>query len=178
MRRATYEWLSLLYDRHGPREFGKLCQKLLAIAYRRGGFVHVVERGVQGVDVDAAEGQTKYSTEVKTTVSETIVFQAKDVVGLAGRQADGYLPLLGVLRLSPLSDWFLVDAEHLQPGRLPLEKLRPYRRHDLENHIRPLFATAVEEHAGTALAGAQAYLDRVLRQLGIAQQEGQKIETM
>src|SRR5438045_3044497 len=117
MRRATYEWLSLLYDRHGPREFGKLCQKLLAIAYRHAGFVHVIERGVQGVDVDAAEGQTKYSTEVKTTVNGVIIFQAKDVAGLAGRRADGYLPLLGVLRLSPLSDWLLADAEHLQAGR-------------------------------------------------------------
>jgi hypothetical protein len=172
MRRATYEWLSLLYARYGPREFGKLCQKLLAITYRRAGFVHVVERGVQGVDVDAAEGQTKYATEVKTTVHGAIVFQAKDVTGLAGRRADGYLPLLGVLRLSPLSDWLLADAEQLQAGRLPLDKLRPYRRHDLENHIRPLFAVVVEQHAETALAGAQSYLDGVLRQLGIKQAEG------
>jgi len=49
MRRATYEWLNLLYDGYDPREFGKLCQKLLAISYRRAGLIHVVERGVQGV---------------------------------------------------------------------------------------------------------------------------------
>jgi hypothetical protein len=171
MRRATYEWLNLLYDRYGAREFGKLCQKLLAITYRRAGFIHVVERGVQGVDMDAAAGQVKYATEVKTTINGAIVFQAKDATGLNARRADGYLPLLGVLRLSPLSDWLLADAEHLAPGRLAIDKLRPYRRHDLENHLRPLFAEVVEHHAETALAGAQAYLDGVLCQLGIEQRE-------
>ena len=28
MRRATYEWLKLLYERFGPREFGKLSLQL------------------------------------------------------------------------------------------------------------------------------------------------------
>jgi hypothetical protein len=161
----------LLHDRFGPREFGKLCQKFLAITYRRAGFTHVVERGVQGVDVDAAGGQTKYATEVKTTINAAIVFHAKDVAGLTARRADGYLPLLGVLRVSPLSDWLLADAEHLAPGRLAIDKLRPYRLHDLEDHLRPLFAEVVEQHAETALAGAQAYLDAVLCQLGIEQRE-------
>jgi hypothetical protein len=167
MRRATYDWLNLLYKRYGPREFGKLCQKLLAISYRRAGFIHVVERGVQGVDVDAAGGQAKYATEVKTIINGAIVYQAKDVAGLAARRADGYLPLLGVLRLSPLSDWLLADADHLEPGRLALDKLRPYRRHDLENDLRPLFAAVVDEHAGNALAKGQAYLDGVLQHLRI-----------
>ena len=121
--------------------------------------------------MDAAGGLAKFATEVKTTINGAIVFQAKDVAGLAGRSADGYLWLLGVLRLSPLSDWLLADAEHFEPGRRSLDKLRPYRRHDLENHLRPLFAAVVEEHAEAALAGAQTYLDGVLRQLGIEQRE-------
>jgi hypothetical protein len=171
MQRTTYEWLILLYDRYGPREFGKLCQKLLAISFRHAGFIHVVERGVQGVDVDAARGQAKFATEVKTTINGEIMFQAKDITGLNARRADGYLPLLGVLRLSPLSDWLLADAEHLAPGRVAIDKLRAYRRHDLEAQLRPLFAEVVEQHAETALTEAQSYLDRVLRQLGIEQRE-------
>ncbi len=172
MRRATYECLFLLYDRYGPREYGKLCQKLLAITYRRAGFIHVVERGVQGVDMDATGAQAKYATEVKTTITGAIVFQTKDVTGLAARRADGYLPLLGVLRLSALSDWLIVDAEHLKSGRLALDTLRPYRLYDLEKQLCPLFDAIVEEHAEPALSGAQAYLDGVLCRLGISQQEG------
>jgi hypothetical protein len=172
MRRATYEWLNLLYNHYGPREFGKLCQKLVAISYRRAGFIHVVERGVQGVDVDAASGQAKYATEVKTTIHGAIVYQAKDAAGLAARRADGYLPLLGVLRLSPLSDWLLAGAEPLATGRLTLDTLRPYRRHDLEAQLRPHFATVVVEHAETALLTGQAYLDRVLHELRIERGHG------
>src|SRR5438105_6644231 len=110
MRQATYDCLCRLHERYGPREFGKLCQKFLAISYRLAGFCHVTERGVQGVDVDAADGPVKYATEVKTTLVGAVVFQSKDATGLAARQADGYQPLLGVLRLSPLSDWLLADA--------------------------------------------------------------------
>jgi hypothetical protein len=171
MRQAAYEWLCLLFDCYGPREFGKLCQKILAISYRRAGFSHVVERGVQGVDVDAAGRDGKYTTEVKTTINGAIVVQAKDVAGLAARRADGYVPLLAVLRLAPLSDWLLAEAEHLAPGRLELDQLRPYRHHELENRLRPLFAVVVEEHAQGALAGGQAHLDGVLRRMGVEQRE-------
>jgi hypothetical protein len=171
MQRATYEYLKELYDRYDGREFGKLCQKFLAITYRRAGFGHVVERGVQGVDVDAAAGQAKYSTEVKTTINHAIVFQDKDVAGLRARKCDGYHPLLAALRLSPLSDWLLVDAEHLEAGVFSLDQLRPYRRRDLEDAIRPLFAVVVDEHAEATLAGAQEYLDGVLGRLGVEQRE-------
>jgi hypothetical protein len=171
MRRETYEWLLLLYGRYGPREFGKLSQKLLALTYRRAGYTHVVERGVQGVDVDAARGQAKFATEVKTTINNSITILSKDVRGLAARSSDGYKPLLGVLRLSPLSDWFLADAEYLKAGCFALDQLRSYRRHDLEDDLRPLFAVVVEEHADAALVGAQTYLDGVLNQMGIVRQE-------
>lgn len=171
MRRATYDSLMILHQCYGPREFGKLCQKLFALSYRRAGFVHVIERGVQGVDVDAADGQRKFATEVKTTLGTAIVFQAKDVAGLVARQNDGYLPLLGVLRLSPLSDWLLADAAHLEAGRLSLDMLRPYRCHELEGHLRQHFDAVVEEHGEAAFAGAQAYLDEALRKHGIEQSQ-------
>src|SRR5437867_10489327 len=99
----TYRWLRRLHHRHGPREFGRICQKFMAIAYRLANFEHVVERGVQGVDVDAARGcHEKYTTEIKTTESRSVTFHQKDVDGLSSRAKDGYTPLLGILRLSPL----------------------------------------------------------------------------
>jgi hypothetical protein len=171
MQRATYEWLKELHERYDGREFGKLCQKFLALAYRRAGFGHVIERGVQGVDVDAADGRAKYATEVKTTINHAVVFQDKDVAGLRARKCDGYQPLLAALRLSPLSDWLLADAEHLAAGVFTLDQLRPYRRHDLEGVIQPLFAEVVQEHGDGTLAGSQQYLDGVLHRLGVEQRE-------
>jgi hypothetical protein len=171
MRSSTYEALRRLHQRHGPREFGKLSQKLLAISFRLSGFLHVIERGVQGVDVDASDGRSKFATEVKTTLNDSVIFEAKDIGGLAGRRADGYYPVLGVLRLSPLSDWLLADAQHLEEGRLSLDRLRAYRVQDLEERLRPRFAAAILEHAEAAMTGGQGYLDQILRSMGIEQRD-------
>jgi hypothetical protein len=163
-----YRSLKDLHARHGAREFGKIVQKLLAIGFRGAGFDRVVERGVQGVDVDAAGGSTeRYTTEVKTTQYDTVPFAIKDANGLAVRQQDGYVPLLAVLRLTPLSELFLVHTAQLRCGRLQISSLRPYRFRELEGRLQPCFERAVQEHFEGALAGSQWYLDRVLREYGI-----------
>jgi hypothetical protein len=167
MRTEIYECLTELRGRYGPREFGKICQKFLALAYRSGGCMHVVERGVQGVDVDAAWGQEKYSTEVKTTTTNCVAYQRKDADGLAARQRDGYRPLLAVLRLRLLSEWYLVDAKPIKPGLIEIDSLRPYRCRDLEHRLRSLFDAIVKQHFEGTLLGSQAYLDQVLREVGV-----------
>jgi hypothetical protein len=157
-----------LHARHGAREFGKIVQKLLAIGFRLAGFDRVVERGVQGVDVDAVgDPGERYATEVRTTQKEAVPFAIKDIKGLAARQQDGYHPLLAVLRLAPLSDLFLVHTATLRCGRLQIASLRPYRFHELERRLQPCFIRAVLEHYEGALTGSQFYLDRVLREHGI-----------
>jgi hypothetical protein len=157
-----------LHARHGAREFGKIVQKLLAITFRLAGFTRVVERGVQGVDVDAVGNSVeRYATEVKTTQKEFVLFAAKDIKGLAARQQDGYHPLLAVLRLTPLSDLLLVHTARLHGGCLQIASLRPYRFRELEDRLQPWFTRAVLEHFEGALTGSQFYLDRVLREHGI-----------
>jgi hypothetical protein len=167
MKTATYDLLCRLHDHYRPRAFGKLAQKLLAISYRLAGFRHVVERGVQGVDVDAANGsQERYATEVRTTVSLWVPFHQKDADGLASRGQDGYQPRLAVLQLRPLSEWRLLRVERLRVGRLLIESLHPYRDRELERRLQPCFDETVEAHFDGSLAGGQSYLDRILRELG------------
>ena len=83
---TTFDNLQEIRRRH-PIEFGKICQILLAIACVRVGFRRVVERCVQGVDIDAGEHATfpNLSIEVKTTLSGKIHIGQKDIEGLAGR---------------------------------------------------------------------------------------------
>jgi hypothetical protein len=163
-----FRHLTNLHARHGPREFGKITQKLLAIAFRQAGFHRIVERGVQGVDVDAVgDSGERYATEVKTTQTTMVQFAAKDRNGLRARQLDGYRPLLAVLRLSPLSDLYLVDSSFLRCGRHQIGSLRPLRLLELESRLSPLFARAVAEHFEGAYCGSQFYLDGVLRDCGI-----------
>jgi len=171
MKTSTYRRLCALRQRHGPREFGKLCQKLLALAFHQGGCSHVAERGVQGVDIDAAWEGEKYTAEIKTTRTGFVQLGAKDILGLAQRRQDGYRPLVGVLQISPLADWLFADATQLQAGACWLDALRPLRQPVLENRLRPLFDEVLAAHYSATLLEAQAYLNRVLNLQGVEVQE-------
>ena len=168
MKIETYERLRRLHERYGAQEFGKVCQKLLAISFGMAGYGHVVERGVQGVDVDAAEENgERYAVEVKTTTRQLVQFEQKDAEGLENRRKDGYQPLLAVFRLFLFSEWYFVKADRLKPGGIPFDSLRPYRLRTLEDRIKPYFDQAMEEHFKGAMERSQAYLDGVLREKGI-----------
>jgi Holliday junction resolvase len=167
MNTSTFRKLSELHQRHGAREFGKICQKLLALAFRAAGCGHVVERGVQGVDIDAAWEGERYAAEIKTTKKWSVSLAKKDIAGLASRTKDGYRPLLGILRLAPLSNWILADASSVPRGNCPIDSLRPYRLPSLERRLCPLFDELVEVHAEPTLRGSQAYLDNIFQETGV-----------
>jgi len=168
MKTKTYERLKSLHDKYGPQEFGKLCQKFLAITFQMAGYSRIVERGVQGVDIDAAgESGEKYTIEVKTTVTKSINFEQKDVEGLQKRKEDGYQPVLAVLRLDRFSDWIFARADEIKPGSLYIDSLRVHRLRELEAGTRPLFDQAIENHFHRTMQEAQRYLDNFLRQKGV-----------
>lgn len=166
MKFETFEKLERLYKKYKAQEFGKICQKLLALSFQKAGFNYVgeSERGVQGVDIgEAVRGEEKYSIEVKTTTKNIIRYEQKDAEGLLHQKNMGYQPVLAVLRLEIFSDWFFVKADKLKPGNIFIEGLRAYRLHDLENEINPLFDEIMEEHFVQTLKEGQKYLDNVLR---------------
>ena len=130
----SYNRLCRISERFQPRKFGRICQKLLALALRSAGYDHVVEREVQGVDVDAARiGGPRYSIEVKTTKGPTIALSAKDFECLRQRLADNYLTVIAVLRLSPLGDWIAIDSTKVRPGSYLIDKLSAYSIRHLES---------------------------------------------
>lgn len=168
MKTEVYERLKELHEKYGPQEFGKFCQKFLAIGFQLAGYGHIVERGVQGVDVDAAgEKGEKYAVEVKTTRAKSINFEQKDVNGLQKKKVDGYLGVLAVLRLDRFSNWIFAKANTIKPGSLLIDSLRPYRLSELERCICPHIDNAINEHFDGTMREAQGYLDNVLRQKGI-----------
>jgi Holliday junction resolvase len=171
MTLATFERLEALQARYG-REFGKLCQKFLAIAFHEAGFPAPQERGVQGVDIDVASDGERYAVEVKTTEGDSIGFERKDAEGLAMRRRDGYQPVLAVLQIRLFAEWMFVRTDRLLPGSWLVDALRPYRLRELERRVAPLFDAAVERHYAAALEGGQSYLDEVLTALreGVARE--------
>ena len=165
MNTSTFQRLRKIRDKFGPGIFGKIAQKLLAIAFYEAGFHHVVERGVQGVDIDAAkEDTTRYTLEVKTTEGQNVPVSKENIGALKDRAKDGYIPLLAVLRMQMFEDWLFaaVPLERLQPGSVALSRLRSYRLSSLEACIRPKFEQIVNEHWSNVLARGEHYLIQVL----------------
>ena len=77
-------------------------------------------------------------------------------------------PLLGALRLGVLSEWYLADASGLRSGTLTFDALRPIRLRELEERFQPFFDQVVGLHFEETFVGSQAYLDHVLRRMGVA----------
>ena len=168
MKTETYERLKNVHEKYGPQEFGKLCQKLLAIAFQMAGYPHILERGVQGVDVDAgSDAADKYAIEVKTTMTRCIKFEQKDVDGLQKRKEDGYQPMLAVLRLNRFSDWIFAKADTIKPGRKHIDSFRAYRLDRIEDRIPSFWDEAIKEHYEGTMREGQKYLDDTLTRKGV-----------
>src|SRR3989304_7625456 len=108
MKTLTFGRLQKLREKYGPGIFGKITQKLLALAFYDAGFHDVVERGVQGADIDVANpvGE-KYTLEVKTTDERSIPISKENIDALEARASDGYVPLIAALRMRLLEDWII-----------------------------------------------------------------------
>ncbi len=165
MKTATFHQLRELRQKYGPGIFGKITQKLLAMAFFNAGFHQFTERGVQGADIDVASpAGEKYALEVKTTDGEAVPISKENIDALAGRSGDGYIPMIAALRIQVFEDWILADIplSQLRPGVITLSRLRGYRVGRLEQRIRPAFEEVVNEHAAAVLSGGERYLIRLL----------------
>lgn len=150
--------------------YGKLVQKLLAVAFLEAGAERVTERGVQGIDLEVtlADGR-RLALEVKTSepgAAGAVSFGKKDVQGLDARREQGYAPYFAVLGNRLLDDWVLArhEPDELEPGAsYSPTRLRPYRDRALEQLLATPFEEAVGRYAGQAVEGGQGALDEVLR---------------
>ena len=164
MSPQTYRLLQELREKTG-KEYGKLVQKLLAIALLESGVERLVDRSTQGIDLEVQIAGTRHAFEVKTSEGADIKLGKKDLDGLDRQIQDGAEPYVVVLGGGPLDEWLFVRyhrGELLRGKKLTLFQLRAYRTPSLENRVRRPFEEAVARHATTALEERQAGLDRVL----------------
>jgi len=160
----THRYLEDIRGKTG-KEYGKLLQKLLAIAFLETGVEQLVDRCTQGIDLEVRVGGARLAFEVKTCEEDQISLGKKDLDGLERQRSEGVEAYVAVLGGGLLDDWIFV---RYHPGELPPGKklstfqLRPYRNRELENRIRSSFEEAVARHANTAVYDRQPGLDRVL----------------
>lgn len=147
------------------KEYGKLIQKLLAIAFLEAGAQSVTDRSTQGIDLEVDISGVPRALEVKTTEGGLVRLAKKDLDGLAAREQEGARAYVAVLGMRLLDEWTFARffRGELQPAQsLSVTQLRPYRDADLERAVTDTFPAAVLEHALVASRGQRA-LDEVLR---------------
>lgn len=146
-------------------QFGKLVQKLLAIAFLETEAKNLVECSIQGVDLQMVIAGTSYAFEVKTSEGDEVSLGRKDIEGLNGNIERGKMTFIAVLG-DRLTDEWIFSRYH--PGELPSGKrlstfqFRPYRDSELEARVNPAFEEAVSRYAQIAVQEGQKGLDRIL----------------
>ncbi len=164
MKLEVHQRLSELSISAG-KQYGKLVQKLLAIALLDAGAESLTDRCTQGIDLEATLNGRNRAIEIKTTESGAITLGKKDLEGLAAREKEGARSYVAALGNRFLDEWTLVrfHAGELQPSRsYSITQLRPYRDREMERAVVKPFADAVLKHADAALRGGQGALDEVL----------------
>ncbi|KKM05771.1 hypothetical protein LCGC14_1750720 [marine sediment metagenome] len=165
MKSDTFGRLQTLREKYGPGIFGKIAQRLLALAFYDADFNVVAERSVQGDDIAVANSVgEKYALEVKTTDKKAILISKGNIDALKERASDGYIPVIAALRIQLFEDWVVakIPLNQLRPGTLPLSRLRAYRMKQLEGSLCPAFEAVVNEHFSDVLSGGERYLISVL----------------
>jgi Holliday junction resolvase len=156
-------------------DFGKICQSLLALTLRENGFNHVVNRLVEGVDIDASGDSGQFAIEVKTTESREVLIGEKDVKGWKERSRDHYAPVLAALRISLLSERTLCDATDLEKGTYRIQRLRLHEIPPLTKLVTSNFDAAVQKHVPSLLSLTDRspldHLKALLRKAGVDAQE-------
>lgn len=167
MRVRTFQQLHNIRKKFGPGIFGKITQKLLALTFYATGYSHVVERGVQGVDIDVANTQGKrFTVEVKTTDGDTIFISKDNIDALQDSEKNGYVPVIAALRIQMFEQWIFasIPLNQLRAGSIRLSRLRAYRVGGLEASVNPAFETVVNQHISGVLGRGEQYLLEILAQ--------------
>lgn len=170
MKWDTFNRLEKIRNKFGSQQFGKIAQKLLALSFYEMGYTHIVERGVQGVDIDIkGEEGKKYAIEVKTTNKSSINLSSDNIQALLDRSKDSYSPIIAVLRLLIFGKWIIARTplSEISTGNILIDRLRAYRMISLERNLEPVFDNVVETHFEKILRKGERYLKKQLNKIGI-----------
>ena len=166
MKHEVYRRLGELSEA-SDKEYGKLVQKLLAIAFCKAGAIRLIERSTQGIDLEITlPDKRQIAIEVKTARDQTVKFGKKDLDGLASQIEAGLEPYFAVLGSELLDEWILAryHVGEIRPSQqYRLTQLRAYRDTELENLIREHFEAAVIEYTNLPETNRQGALDEILR---------------
>ena len=150
MSHDSYPMLVDLSEKHGPQEFGRICQALLEMTLRRANFA-TRGRPVERPDITAERPHEKYAIEAKVPVRNDVELTRRDLDGLKEFASAGVVPMVAVLLVEPNPRWIMAHARNLKPGRHNKVALSAYDVAALSSEVNTLFPAVLSEQFDLAL---------------------------
>jgi Holliday junction resolvase len=147
----TYEQLTSLLKKHGPQEFGRICQALLEHTLRELGF-KTRGRSVERPDITTyTRGKLRYAIESKVQGGHSVNITQRDIDGVMEFCSSGACPILAVLLLEPDSSWILANAENLRSTTYVKITLKARSDQALTMKVNRVFPTVLRDFFELAL---------------------------
>jgi len=150
----AYIRLKDLETKHGPSEFGRVCQILLGITLKKLGFETPIFQLAGRPDIRAVKKSEDYVIEVKATVDRKVTIKEEDLEGI--RKQKG-IPILAILLYpEPESKWIILKAQLVSCGEIYKTSLHKYSIKPLENKINKTFLSILEKYYEYAMEGTSS----------------------
>lgn len=150
MSHDSYPMLVDLREKHGPQEFGRICQALLEMTLRRANFA-TRGRPVERPDITAERLHEKYAIEAKAPVGNDVELTERDLDGLKEFASAGVIPMVAVLLVEPNARWIMAHARNLKHGRYNKIALAAHEVFALSSEVNTLFPAVLSGQFELAL---------------------------
>lgn len=147
--------LERLLMKHGPTEFGRICQVLLALTLKERGFQVPYCQLAGRPDIVATRNTDGYRIEVKAYTKSEVTIGEKDLDGVI--DSSRYQPIIAVLSFPEArTRWIMANARRLEAGRFNKSMLKTYSIRTLEKEVNKIFGNIVEKYYENAIMGSRS----------------------
>lgn len=158
----TLEQLKALLDKHGPQEFGRICQAILERILEEDLGYQIRIRKVERPDIQAVRDDTKLNIEVKAQDKPEFSITQRDLDGVFTAVDRESIPIIAVLDVSLNPEWMFLDAENLHPGTYKKVAAGIHMIHDLTDEVNDAFPEALDECIEFAMSGGSGAVRRAI----------------
>lgn len=141
-----------LLQKHGPSEFGRICQILLGLTLKEMGFKICLFQLAGRPDIVVLRENEGYAFEVKAQIGTEVIIKEEDLKGVVD---SGYQPILAILSYPEIeTKWLILDARSLRAGKFNKISLERHSIRTLEENINKEFLDGIDKFYENALAGS------------------------
>lgn len=157
----VYSLLDSLNKKFGPHDFGRLCQVLLAIAFKTAGYKISLFQLSGRPDMIVVKEDKGFCIEVKAPTCNQVTLKKEDIDGVCNQ---GYSPIICINTYPEVKPkWIFLDAHKLKPGTFRSTSLEKYNS-GIPEDINNTFSLILEKYHENSLNGVDC-LRRILDEI-------------